>query len=89
MATGVASTVLVVTIIIVSIVGIYYALSGKSQSTTGNNYTPIAPGQQPQYNQYGGRRKKRGNKKSTTMTTTGIYLLLGTVLVGYIVSRFR
>ena len=34
----------------------------------------------------GGRRKKRGNKKST-MTTTGIYLLLGAVLVGYITSK--
>lgn len=38
----------------------------------------------------GGRRKKRGNKKSTkmTMTTTGIYLLLGTLLVAYITSKF-
>jgi hypothetical protein len=69
-------------------------MSGKSQGTTGNNTTSVVPGSNPnQYsNQYpnsmgGGRRKKSGNKKSPIMSTTGVYLLLGAVLVGYITSK--
>jgi len=43
--------------------------------------------------QYGGKRNKKSKSlksksKSTTMTTTGVYLLLGAVLVGYIMSYF-
>jgi len=92
MARGVASTVVTIIVVLIAMGGIYYFMFGKSQGTTGNGYTPVVPGQQQsnQYpNQYGGRRKKSGNKKSPIMSTTGVYLLLGAVLVGYIVSRFR
>lgn len=47
-------------------------------------------GQNGQQASVGGRRKMRGNKKSTkmTMTTTGIYLLLAAIIVGFITSKF-
>jgi len=46
-----------------------------------------------QQQQRGGKRNKKSKSlksksKSTTMTTTGVYLLLGAVLVGYILSHF-
>ena len=37
-------------------------------------------------NYYGGKRNKK--LKSKRMDTTGIYLLLGAVIVGYITSKF-
>ena len=89
MARGVASTVVTIIVVLVAMVGIYYFMFGKSQGTTGNNpnFNSVSPVQQ-QGSQYGGRRKKLGNKKSATMTTTGIYLLLGAIIVGYITSKF-
>jgi hypothetical protein len=90
-----AGTVITIIVFLFAIGGIYYFMSGKSQGTTGNGYTQVVPGSNSnqntnQYpNQYGGRRKKSGNKKSPIMSTTGVYLLLGAVLVGYIVSHFR
>lgn len=99
MARGVVGTIITILLVLVALGGIYYFLIAKSQGSTGyntsNNFNSILPGQQQrpgqgyqqQGSQYGGR-KKRGNKKSTIMTTTGIYLLLGAVIVGYITSKF-
>lgn len=69
--------------------GIYYFVNKQSGSNQMSN-SPAgdnSPGSNGSVVMVGGRRKKRGNKKST-MTTTGIYLLLGAVLVGYITSNF-
>jgi hypothetical protein len=60
--------------------------------TSGTNETQ-SPLQQEGQEQYGGKRNKKSKSlksksKSTTMTTTGVYLLLGAVLVGYIMSYF-
>lgn len=66
--------------------GIYYYMKqGNSNQVTSpstGDYSSNAP-----TGMIGGRRKKRGNKKST-MSTTGVYVLLGAVLVGYITSKF-
>ena len=72
--------------------GIYYFVNKQS----GSNQTSYSSAGENSVDSnastvvVGGRRKKRGNKKSTkmTMTTTGIYLLLGTILVAYITSKF-
>ena len=80
----------------------YYGLKKNTDPNKYNNLTndPRDPGKYYNSEDYnktgeqvsvgGGRRKKRGNKKSTkmTMTTTGVYLLLGAILVGYITSKF-
>ena len=90
MARGVASTVIVIITVLIAIAGfIYFFPKLQSQGTTGNNpnFNSVSPVQQ-QGSQYGGRRKKLGNKKSKTMTTSGIYLLLAAVLIGYITSKF-
>jgi hypothetical protein len=72
--------------------GIYYFVY-KQGGSTQTSYSPTAENSvdsNASTVMVGGRRKKRGNKKSTktTMTTTGIYLLLGTLLVAYITSKF-
>ena len=84
MAKGVAGTVITIIVVLVAIGGIYYFMFGKSQGTSGNNNETSVPLNQTQY---GGRRKKSGNKKSPIMSTSGVYLLLGAVLVGYITSK--
>lgn len=52
--------------------------SGTSTTTSQPVYSPIQT-------QQGGKR----NKKSKMMTTSGIYLLLAAVLVGFIISHFN
>jgi len=92
MAKGVPGTAITIIVALSAIGGIYYfisyLMSGKSQGTPGNNnnFTGVAPEQYPN-STGGGRRKKSGNKKSPIMSTTGVYLLLGAVLVGYITSK--
>jgi preprotein translocase subunit YajC len=82
MAKGVAGTVITIIVVLVAIGGIYYFMFGKSQgtsmTTSQEGYLPL------QQSQQGGRRNKKSSK---TMTTSGIYLLLAGVLVGYITSK--
>jgi hypothetical protein len=56
--------------------------SGSSTTTSNPTYSPV----QQQQPMYGGKRNKK--LKSKRMGTTGIYLLLGAVLVGYITAKF-
>jgi hypothetical protein len=59
--------------------------------TSGTNDTQPLLQQEPGPGQYGGKRNKKSKSKSLksgSMTTTGVYLLLGAVLVGYIMSYF-
>lgn len=53
--------------------------SGSSMTNSNPVYSPVQP-------QSGGKKNKK--LKSKTMGTTGIYLLLGAILVGYITAKF-
>ena len=95
MARGVVGTIITILLVLAALGGIYYFVIGKSQGSTGyntsNNFNSVSPGQQQRPgqgypNQYGGKRNKK--LKSKRMGTTGIYLLLGAVLIGYITSKF-
>ena len=92
MARGVIGTIIVIISFLTALVGIYYLyyfMFGKSQgSTTLNPLNSQAQGPVQTYNtnQNGGKRNKK--LKSKRMDTTGIYLLLGAVIVGYITSKF-
>lgn len=103
MARGVVGTIIVTILLLTALGGIYYFMFGKSQgSITLNPLNSQAQGTQPRQGQgyqrpvtlqgqstpnyYGGKRNKK--LKSKRMDTTGIYLLLGAVIVGYITSKF-
>lgn len=60
--------------------------SDYSGSSTNNSNPVYSPVQQQSPRQFGGKRNKK--LKSKIMGTTGIYLLLGAVLVGYITAKF-
>ena len=91
MARGVIGTIIGIIVFLAALGGIYYlyySMFGKSQGSVTLN----PPNSQPQgpyntnQNQNGGKRNKK--LKSKRMDTTGIYLLLGAVIVGYITSKF-
>ncbi len=97
MARGVVGTIIVTIVLLTALGGIYYLYNfmfGKSQgSITLNPAYSQAQGTQPRQvpvqpypNYSGGKRNKK--LKSKRMDTTGIYLLLGAVIVGYITSKF-
>jgi len=97
MARGVIGTIIGIMLLLTALGGIYYLyyfMFGKSQgSNTLNPLNSQAQGTQAQgtvqpynTNQSGGKRNKK--LKSKRMDTTGIYLLLGAVIVGYITSKF-
>jgi hypothetical protein len=71
--------ILIIGAVIVGLMGTGYIKSDFSGTST----TSSQPVYSPVQTQQGGKR----NKKSKTMTTSGIYLLLAGVLVGYITSK--
>jgi hypothetical protein len=73
--------ILIIGAVILGLMGTGYIksdFSGTSTTTSQPVYSPIQT-------QQGGKR----NKKSKMMTTSGIYLLLAAVLVGFIISHFN
>ena len=90
------SIIAFVILVALTVVSLYvgYKRGFFGSFTSGNNQTlqqTITPLNETQQN--GGKRNKKSKSlksksKSTTMTTTGVYLLLGAVLVGYIMSYF-
>ena len=73
--------ILIIGAVIVGLMGTGYIksdFSGTSTTTSQPVYSSIQT-------QQGGKR----NKKSKMMTTSGIYLLLAAVLVGFIISHFN
>ncbi len=72
--------ILIIGAVIVGLMGTGYIksdFSGTSTTTSQPVYSPVQT-------QQGGKRNKKSSK---TMTTSGIYLLLAGVLVGYITSK--
>ena len=75
--------ILIIGAVIVGLMGTGYIKSDFSSTSTATStptYSPLPPPQQQQ----GGKRNKKSSK---TITTTGIYLLLAGILVGYITSK--
>jgi len=69
--------ILIIGAVIVGLMGTGYIKSdfSSTSTTTPTTYSPL---------QQGGKRNKKSSK---TITTTGIYLLLAGILVGYITSK--
>jgi hypothetical protein len=72
--------ILIIGAVIVGLMGTGYIKSDFSSTSTPTTYSPL----QQQQQQQGGKRNKKSSK---TITTTGIYLLLAGILVGYITSK--
>jgi hypothetical protein len=74
--------ILIIGAVIVGLMGTGYIKSdfSSTSTTTPTTYSPLPQQQQQQ----GGKRNKKSSK---TITTTGIYLLLAGILVGYITSK--
>ena len=75
--------ILIIGAVILGLMGTGYIKSDFSGTSTTTSQPVYSPLQQP--GQTGGRK----NKKSKMMTTSGIYLLLAAVLVGFIISHFN
>jgi len=76
--------ILIIGAVVLGLMGTGYIKSDfSSTSTTTSTPTTYSPLQQQQQQQGG----KRNKKSSKTITTTGIYLLLAGVLVGYVTSK--
>jgi hypothetical protein len=74
--------ILIIGAVILGLMGTGYIksdYSGTSTTTSQPVYSPIQT-------QQGGKRNKKSSK---AMTTSGIYLLLAAVLVGFIISHFN
>jgi len=76
--------ILIIGAVIVGLMGTGYIKSDFSSTSTPTTYSPLQQQQQQQQQQQGGKRNKKSSK---TITTTGIYLLLAGILVGYITSK--
>lgn len=77
--------ILSIGIVIVALMGTGFIKSDYSGNSTSSSNSPVYSPLQQQ-GQTGGRKNKKS--KTKTMTTSGIYLLLAAVLVGYITSKF-
>jgi Na+/proline symporter len=95
------SNIMILIVLAVFLIGgifsVYKISNQKTEGQFVNNNKPEEKnsllgsfGQNGQQASVGGRRKMRGNKKSTkmSMTTTGVYLLLAAIIVGFITSKF-
>jgi len=71
--------ILIIGAVVLGLMGTGYIKSDFSSTSTPTTYSPLQ-----QQQQQGGKRNK---KLSKTITTTGIYLLLAGVLVGYVTSK--
>ena len=71
--------ILIIGAVVLGLMGTGYIKSDFSSTSTPTTYSPLQ-----QQQQQGGKRNKKSSK---TITTTGIYLLLAGVLVGYVTSK--
>jgi hypothetical protein len=76
--------ILIIGAVIFGLMGTGFIKSDYSGTSTSSSNSPVYS-QLQQRGQTGGRK----NKKSKMMTTSGIYLLLAAVLVGFIISHFN